>query len=168
MKVLGAGYVTKEDKLELALLERTLRRGLSEVTKLFMHAAKLALDAAELDARSMPIVFASAFGEIGVAEALMAEAYERDASRVRDRRGLARRVEAPVAAAGEEHRHPGADADDVGVDVVVDEADLDLVELRHDIGDFRLGERAVDRAFDLERDASTVTATLVFHRCSWF
>jgi hypothetical protein len=80
MRVLGAGYVTSVDKLELALLERTLRRGLSEVTKLFMHAAKLALDAAQLDARTMPVIFASAFGEIAVAEALMAEAYERDGS----------------------------------------------------------------------------------------
>jgi hypothetical protein len=80
MKVLGAGYVTSVEKLDLALLERSLRRGLSEVTKLFMHAAKLALDAAQLDARTMPVVFASAFGEIALAEALLAEAYERDAS----------------------------------------------------------------------------------------
>jgi hypothetical protein len=80
MKVLGAGYVTSVDKLELALLERNLRRGLSEVTKLFMHVAKLALDAAQLDGRTMPVIFASAFGEIAVAEALMAEAYERDGS----------------------------------------------------------------------------------------
>ncbi len=80
MKVLGAGYVTSVDNLELALLERSLRRGLSEVTKLFMHAAKLALDAAQLDVHTMPVVFASAFGEIAVAETLLAEAYERDAS----------------------------------------------------------------------------------------
>ncbi|HEX5661793.1 MAG TPA: beta-ketoacyl synthase chain length factor, partial [Polyangiales bacterium] len=80
MKVLGAGYVTTVDKLELALLERTLRRGLSEVTKLFMHAAKLALDDAALDAHALPVIFASAFGEIAVAEALLAEAFERDGS----------------------------------------------------------------------------------------
>lgn len=90
MKVLGSGYVTSGDALELALLERSLRRGLSEVTKLFMHAAKRALDAAGLHPSSraenasmdasMPVVFASAFGEIAVAEALLAEAFERDAS----------------------------------------------------------------------------------------
>ncbi|MET0287513.1 MAG: beta-ketoacyl synthase chain length factor [Polyangiales bacterium] len=80
MKVLGTGHVTSVEQLDLALLERTLRRGLSEVTKLFMHAAKLALDAAGTDARTMPVIFGSAFGEIAVAEALLAEAYDRDAS----------------------------------------------------------------------------------------
>jgi hypothetical protein len=80
MKVLGAGYVTSVEQLDLALLERTLRRGLSELTKLFMHAAKLALDAAGTDARTLPVIFGSAFGELSTAEALLAEAYERDAS----------------------------------------------------------------------------------------
>lgn len=80
MRVLGAGYVTTVDKPDLSLLERSLRRGLSEVTKLFLHAAKLALDSAQLDVHAMPVVFASAFGEIAVAEALLAEAYDRDAS----------------------------------------------------------------------------------------
>ncbi|HEY6877756.1 MAG TPA: beta-ketoacyl synthase chain length factor [Polyangiales bacterium] len=82
LQVLGSGYVlpAADEKLELALLERTLRRGLSELTKLFMHAAKLALDDAQVAATSAQVVFASAFGEIAVAEALLAEAYERDAS----------------------------------------------------------------------------------------
>lgn len=82
LSVLGSGYVmpAADEKLELALLERTLRRGLSELTKLFMHAAKLALDAAGVPATSTQVVFASAFGEIAVAEALLAEAYERDGS----------------------------------------------------------------------------------------
>jgi hypothetical protein len=82
LTVLGSGYVvpSADEKLELALLERTLRRGLSELTKLFMHAAKLALDAAELGAKDVHVIFGSAFGEIALAEALLAEAYERDAS----------------------------------------------------------------------------------------
>jgi hypothetical protein len=67
-------------KLDLALLERTLRRGLSEVTRLFMHAAKLALDDAGREAEHMHVIFASAFGEIATAEALLAEAYDRDGS----------------------------------------------------------------------------------------
>lgn len=67
-------------KLDLALLERTLRRGLSEVTRLFMHAAKLALDDARLQAEPTHVIFASAFGEIGTAEALLAEAYDQNGS----------------------------------------------------------------------------------------
>ena len=67
-------------KLDLALLERTLRRGLSEVTRLFMHAAKLALDDAGRAPEHMHVIFASAFGEIATAEALLAEAYEQDGS----------------------------------------------------------------------------------------
>jgi hypothetical protein len=67
-------------KLDLALLERTLRRGLSEVTRLFMHAAKLALDDAGREAEHMHVIFASAFGEIATAEALLAEAYDQDGS----------------------------------------------------------------------------------------
>lgn len=67
-------------KLDLALLERTLRRGLSEVTRLFMHAAKLALDDAGREPEHMHIIFASAFGEIATAEALLAEAYDQDGS----------------------------------------------------------------------------------------
>ncbi|MEY4513481.1 MAG: hypothetical protein RLZZ450_5603 [Pseudomonadota bacterium] len=67
-------------KLDLALLERTLRRGLSEVTRLFMHAAKLALDDAGREPEHMHVIFASAFGEIGTAEALLSEAYEQDGS----------------------------------------------------------------------------------------
>ena len=98
ISVLGFGYVAPYarltdvptgveaplPKLDLALLERTLRRGLSEVTRLFMHAAKLALSDASFDAATQPelvhVIFASAFGEIGTAEALFAEAYETDGS----------------------------------------------------------------------------------------
>ena len=67
-------------KLDLVLLERTLRRGLSEVTRLFMHAAKLALDDAGREPVPMHVIFASAFGEIATAEALLAEAYDQDGS----------------------------------------------------------------------------------------
>lgn len=82
--VLGAGSIvpatSADTKLDLGLLERSLRRGLSDVTRLFMHAAKLALDQAALPASGMQVVFASAFGEIAVAEALLAEAYDADSS----------------------------------------------------------------------------------------
>jgi hypothetical protein len=66
--------------LDLALLERTLRRGLSDVTRLFMHAAKLALDDAGREPTHMHVIFASALGEIGTAEALLAEAYDANGS----------------------------------------------------------------------------------------
>lgn len=98
ISVLGFGYVSPYarlsdvstgvesplPKLDLALLERSLRRGLSEVTRLFMHAAQLALRDASSDARTQPdrvhTIFASAFGEIGTAEALLAGAYDENAS----------------------------------------------------------------------------------------
>jgi len=80
----GAEGTSELPKLDLALLERTLRRGLSEVTRLFMHAAKLALADAALDPRThierIQVIFGSAFGEIATAEALLAEAYEADSS----------------------------------------------------------------------------------------
>ena len=85
----GAGGVGAElervlPALDLALLERTLRRGLSEVTRLFMHVAKLALSDAAADPASRPervhVIFASAFGEIATAEALLAEAYDENGS----------------------------------------------------------------------------------------
>jgi hypothetical protein len=67
-------------KLDLSLLERTLRRGLSEVTRLFMHAAQAALTDARTDAAAVHVIFASAYGEIATAEALLAEAYDADGS----------------------------------------------------------------------------------------
>jgi len=76
----AAPLVGELPKLDLALLERTLRRGLSEVTRLFMHAAKLALDDAGREPEHMHVIFASAFGEIATAEALLAEAYDQDGS----------------------------------------------------------------------------------------
>lgn len=88
--VLGVGSVTplsrageqpgQAEKLDLSLLERTLRRSLSDVTRLFMHAAKQALDDARVSAEHTHVIFASAFGEIGAAEALLAEAYDANGS----------------------------------------------------------------------------------------
>jgi hypothetical protein len=75
-----ASAASELPKLDLALLERTLRRSLSEVTRLFMHAAKLALDDAGRSAEGMHVIFASAFGEIATAEALLAEAYDANGS----------------------------------------------------------------------------------------
>lgn len=65
---------------DLSLLDRTLRRGLSDVTRYFMHVAKSALDDAQRGPENIPTVFASAFGEIAVAEALFAHAYDEDGS----------------------------------------------------------------------------------------
>ncbi|MFT3921061.1 MAG: beta-ketoacyl synthase chain length factor [Myxococcales bacterium] len=65
------GPAAELPKLDLSLLERSLRRGLSDVTRLFMHAAQLALHDAAVSAEDLHIVFASAFGELGTAEALM-------------------------------------------------------------------------------------------------
>ncbi|MDB4974899.1 MAG: hypothetical protein JWN48_3240 [Myxococcaceae bacterium] len=94
LTVLGFGYVapyardvdarsaleSELPKLDLALLERTLRRGLSEVTRLFMHAAKLALADAQTSPDQVQVIFGSAFGEIATAEALLAEAYDANGS----------------------------------------------------------------------------------------
>jgi|GEM_PF-1641723 len=67
-------------KPDLNLLERSLRRGLSDVTRLFMHTAQLALKDAESSAHDLHIVFASAFGELGTAEALMDLAFDEGSS----------------------------------------------------------------------------------------
>ncbi|MDB4987018.1 MAG: hypothetical protein JWN04_2196 [Myxococcaceae bacterium] len=79
-----AGVASEPPKLDLSLLERTLRRGLSDVTRLFMHAAKLALSdasaAADVEPAEVHVIFASAFGEIATAEALLAEAYDANSS----------------------------------------------------------------------------------------
>jgi hypothetical protein len=71
---------TEQARPDLSLLERSLRRGLSDVTRFFTHAAKLAIDDAKLDAQDIPTIFASAFGEIGVAHALLAHAVDEDGS----------------------------------------------------------------------------------------
>jgi hypothetical protein len=86
MHILGVGSVgalpvgEPLPKLDLTLLERTLRRGLSDVTRLFMHAAQCALVDACVDAGQVQVIFASAYGEIATAEALLAEAHDADAS----------------------------------------------------------------------------------------
>jgi hypothetical protein len=67
-------------KPDLGLLERNLRRGLSDVTRLFMHAAQLALQTSAADPCDVQVVFASAFGELHTAEALMALALDHDGS----------------------------------------------------------------------------------------
>lgn len=86
MHILGIGSVgalpigEPLPKLDLTLLERTLRRGLSDVTRLFMHAARLALADARVEAAQVQVIFASAYGEIATAEALLAEAHDANAS----------------------------------------------------------------------------------------
>lgn len=88
LSIHGFGYVaTREqvrasepEKLDLGLLERSLRRGLSDVTRLFMHAAKLALEDAGSEPGELQVIFASAFGEIATAEALLMEAYDQNGS----------------------------------------------------------------------------------------
>jgi hypothetical protein len=83
LSVLGSGYVANAPdgpKLDLSLLERTLRRGLSDTTRLFMHCAKLALDDAAIAPDRVHVLFASAFGEIATAEALLLEAYDANGS----------------------------------------------------------------------------------------
>lgn len=65
---------------DLGLLQPTLRRGLSDVTRLFMHTAQAALQQAAVGADQVHVVFASAFGEITAAERLIGQAYEENAS----------------------------------------------------------------------------------------
>lgn len=64
------------EKPDLTLLERSLRRGLSDVTRLFMHVAYGALRDAQALERKPQVVFGSAFGEIATAEAMFAQAYD--------------------------------------------------------------------------------------------
>jgi hypothetical protein len=76
-------------KPDLSLLERTLRRGLSDVTRLFMHASQLALVDAGVGANEVHVVFGSAYGELATAEALMDQAYsENSASPARFRHSV--------------------------------------------------------------------------------
>jgi hypothetical protein len=75
-----AGPRSEPARPDLSLLDRSLRRGLSDVTRSFMHVAKHALEDAQLAVGSVATIFASAFGEIGVAEALLAQAYDHDTS----------------------------------------------------------------------------------------
>lgn len=83
------GPVTPLDKPDLTLLDRSLRRGLSEVTRLFMHAAyRTLVDAEALDEKPR-VVFGSAFGEIATAEAMLAQAFdENSASPIRFRHSV--------------------------------------------------------------------------------
>lgn len=74
------GPRAEPQKPDLSLLERTLRRGLSDVTRLFMHAAQRALNDAGAQANDVHIVFGSAFGELATAEALMDQAFSEDSS----------------------------------------------------------------------------------------
>lgn len=67
-------------KPDLGLLAPSLRRGLSDVTRLFMHTAQAALLDAQCGADQVHVVFASAFGEIGAAEKLIAQAYDENTS----------------------------------------------------------------------------------------
>lgn len=67
-------------KADLNLLARTLRRGLSDVTRLFLHAAQDALTSAEAAPDQVHLVFASAFGELHTAEALLQQAREENSA----------------------------------------------------------------------------------------
>lgn len=87
LAILGLGHVsgaTDPDAppatLDLGLLERTLRRGLSDTTRMFLHSAKIALADAGASPEQFHVIFASAFGEIATAEALLLEAYDANAS----------------------------------------------------------------------------------------
>ena len=86
LSVLSAGHVAsvtpsgEPTKLDLTVLERTLRRGLSDTTRLFMHAAHLALSRAQVSPERVHVIFASAFGEIATAEALLREAFDANGS----------------------------------------------------------------------------------------
>ena len=83
------GEVTPLDKPDLTLLDRSLRRGLSDVTRLFMHVALGALREAHALDSHPHVVFASAFGEIATAEAMLAQAFEENsASPVRFRQSV--------------------------------------------------------------------------------
>lgn len=86
LAVYGVGQVAsvtpsgEATKLDLTVLERTLRRGLSDTTRLFMHAAHLALSTAGVGPERLHVIFASAFGEIATAEALLREAFDANGS----------------------------------------------------------------------------------------
>ncbi len=83
------GPVTALDKPDLTLLDRSLRRGLSDVTRLFMHVALGALQDAEAIASHPHVIFASAFGEIATAEVMLAQAFEENsASPIRFRQSV--------------------------------------------------------------------------------
>src|SRR4051794_872855 len=74
------GPEVAHEKLDLTLLERSLRRGLSDTTRLFFHAAQRALTSADVGPSALYVVFASAFGELATAAALLTQAYDDDAS----------------------------------------------------------------------------------------
>jgi hypothetical protein len=81
--VCGFGRLPEGDaplKPDLSLLAPALRRGLSGPTRMFMDVAKRALDQAQLPGAEVHVVFGSAFGEIGAAEQLMAQALAEDSS----------------------------------------------------------------------------------------
>ena len=83
------GESTALPKPDLTLLDRSLRRGLSDVTRIFMHVALGALSDANALGTSPRVVFASAFGEIATAEAMLAQAFDdNSASPVRFRQSV--------------------------------------------------------------------------------
>lgn len=89
LAIRGAVALEGDEKPDLSLLDRALRRGLSDVTRLFMHVAHGALAQAGAAARDVHVVFASAFGEIATAEAILAQAFdENDASPARFRNSV--------------------------------------------------------------------------------
>lgn len=67
-------------KPDLTLLERSLRRGLSEITRLFVHTARHALEDAGAASSKVQVVFGSALGEIDTAELMLRQAFEENAA----------------------------------------------------------------------------------------
>jgi hypothetical protein len=76
-------------KADLTILERSLRRGLSDVTRYFMHVAHGALSQAQVAPADVHVVFGSAYGEIATAEVILRQAFdENDASPARFRNSV--------------------------------------------------------------------------------
>lgn len=83
------GEATPLEKPDLTLLDRSLRRGLSDLTRLFMHVALGALRDADAMSAQPRVVFGSAFGEIATAETMLAQAFDdNSASPVRFRQSV--------------------------------------------------------------------------------
>lgn len=83
------GPATVLDKPDLTLLDRSLRRGLSDLTRMFMHVALGALRDADALSTHPRVIFGSAFGEIATAEAMLAQAFDdNSASPVRFRQSV--------------------------------------------------------------------------------
>jgi hypothetical protein len=84
-----AGPMGELPKADLTILERSLRRGLSDVTRYFMHVAQGALSQAAVAPAEVHVVFGSTYGEIATAEVILRQAFdENDASPARFRNSV--------------------------------------------------------------------------------